>query len=208
MRVTKLAPALAKLVSDVRADHVMMRRYHATYNARMDGKAPVLRDLVEKIGFQVVAAYRVMRFFNDVDAGLAARVVSRVIRHAYGSDIHWDADFAPGVMVVHGMGMAISHAARVHEGALLFQHCTLGEGRNAETGEVGAPTVERDAVIGAGATLVGPITIGARSKIMPGCVVVQSVPPDSIVESPTPNVRPRVASSNGVRDANDARGGA
>ena len=43
----------------------------------------------------------------------------------------------------------------------------------------------------AGATVLGPITIGARTKIMPGCVVVRSVPPDSIVEAPPATVRPR-----------------
>jgi serine O-acetyltransferase len=191
MRASKLARAFAELVSEVRADHATMRRYHAAYNTRMDANAPAVRDLVEKIGFQIIAAYRLVRFLNRIDAGLGARIASRIIRHAYGSDIHWDAELAPGVMIVHGMGLAISHAARVGEGVILFQHCTLGEGRNPETGELGAPTVERDAVIGAGATLVGPITIGARSKIMPGCVVVQSVPQDSIVEVPRPVVRSR-----------------
>ena len=149
------------------------------------------RDAIEKVGFQLMAAYRLMRFFVGVDARLASRVTSRAIRHLYGSDIHWDADIAPGVMVVHGMGMAISNAARIEEGVLLFQHVTLGEGRHPDTREVGAPTVERDAVIGAGATILGPVTIGARTKIMPGCVIVRSVPPDSIVESPETTVRSR-----------------
>jgi serine O-acetyltransferase len=105
-------------------------------------------------------------------------------------------------MVVHGMGMAISHSARVGRDVLLFQHCTLGEGRHPDTNEVGAPTVEDGVVVGAGAVLLGPITIGKRSKIMPGCVVVRSVPPDSIVEMPTSIVKPRRKSANG-RQAKD-----
>jgi serine O-acetyltransferase len=180
----KVRAALATFVEGVRVDHATMCRVQAKYNGRSADKGSLSRDVVEKVGFQVMAAYRVMRFFAEIDASLASRVMSRAIRHVYGSDIHWSATLAPGVTVVHGMGMAISGAARIDEGVLLFQHCTLGEGRHPDTREVGAPTVEKEAVIGAGATILGPITIGARSKVMPGCVVVRSVPPDSIVESP------------------------
>ena len=74
---------------------------------------------------------------------------------------------------------------------VLYQNCTLGVGRHPDTKEVGGPTVEDNAVIGAGAVILGPITIGARSKVMPGCVVVRSVPPDSIVESPQARVQAR-----------------
>ena len=190
-RLARIRAAALALASGVRADHAAMQSFHSKYGGRTADRSALPRDLVEKIGFQLMAAYRVMRFFADVDAKLASRITSRVIRHAYGSDVHWDAEIAPGVMVVHGMGLAISHSARVEEGVLIFQHCTLGEGRHPDTQEVGAPVVEKGAVIGAGAVLVGPITIGARTKIMPGCVVVRSVPPDSLVESPAPVVRPR-----------------
>jgi serine O-acetyltransferase len=174
----------------VRADHAAMRSSQAKYKGRpLEGS--LTKDAVEKVGFQIMVAYRVMRFLVDVDVRLGSRILSRSMRHLYGSDVHWEAQFDPGVMLVHGMGMAISDGARVARGAILFQHCTLGEGRHPDTGAVGAPTVEEDVVVGAGATLIGPITIGARSKIMPGCVVVRSVPPDSIVESPAAVVRPR-----------------
>ncbi len=190
-RLAKLRAAAGALVSGVRADHDAVARFHGKYGARRHEPSPIAKDLVEKIGFQLVAAYRVMRFFREVDAKLPAQLASRAIRHLYGSDVHWEAEIAPGVMVVHGMGMAIGHAARIGRGVLIFQNCTLGEGRHPDTHEVGAPTVEEEAVIGAGATILGPITIGARSKIMPGCVVVRSVPPDSIVESPGATVRAR-----------------
>jgi hypothetical protein len=57
---------------------------------------------------------------------------------------------------------------------------------------VGRPTIEEDVHVGPGATLVGPITIGARSKIMAGAFVRVSVPPDSLVSSPDPVVGTRV----------------
>jgi serine O-acetyltransferase len=104
-------------------------------------------------------------------------------------------------MIVHGMGMAISHSARVGHDVVLFQNCTLGIGRHPDTKEVGGPTVEDSAVIGAGAVILGPITIGARSKVMPGCVVVRSVPPDSVVESTQVRVQPRIREVKRVHPA-------
>lgn len=139
----------------------------------------------------MMTACRVMRLFSDAGVPVAPKIVSRLIRHAYGADIHWDAALAPGVMIVHGMGIAVSHAARVGRGVVLFQNVTLGMGRHPETRESGGPTIEENVIVGPGATLLGPITVGARSKIMPGCVVVRSVPPDSLVEAATPAVNPR-----------------
>jgi serine O-acetyltransferase len=151
----------------------------------------MLRDTVQKIGFQMMAAYRFMRFCKEARVPLAPQAVSRVIRHLYGSDIHWEADFAPGVVLVHGMGLAISDEAKVKGGVILFQHVTLGTSADA-SGRSGAPTIEEDVHVGPGATLVGPITIGARSKIMAGAFVRESVPPDSLVSSPDPIVSTRV----------------
>lgn len=197
----RVTAAAGRLSRDVREDHAAMNLFNSKYDPRRRPPAPIAKDLIEKIGFQFIAACRVMRFFKDVDAALPARVTSRLIRHLYGSDVHWDAEIAPGIVVVHGMGMAISHQAAIGPKVLLFQGCTLGVGRHPDTGDVGAPTLEESVVVGAGAQVIGPITIGARSKIMPGCVVVRSVPPDSLVESPAPSVRARRA-----RGRSDAEG--
>jgi serine O-acetyltransferase len=86
------------------------------------------------------------------------------------------------------MGLAVSRAARVRSGVILFQHVTLGMGVDPETRALGAPTIERDVHVGAGSTLVGPITLGARSKITANCFVRASVPADSLVEAPPPTV--------------------
>jgi serine O-acetyltransferase len=95
-------------------------------------------------------------------------------------------------MIVHGMGLAISHAARVARGCILFQNVTLGMGIDPTTRRTGAPTLERNVHVGPGATLIGPITIGEGSKVMAGAVVTRSVPPGSVVETPPPEVRPRI----------------
>lgn len=193
MKWTRRLSLLPGLWVDVQADHQVMRQYEEKYGHHQPSSGSGASDLVQKIGFQLMAGYRLMRFLYDADLPLGAKVASRLLRHVYGSDIHWEAELAPGVMVVHGMGLAISHDAKVGQGSILFQHVTLGEGTHPVTRKLGAPTVEENVHIGPGATLIGPITIGAGSKIMAGAVVTESVPPGSLVESPAPRVTARRA---------------
>jgi serine O-acetyltransferase len=132
-----------------------------------------------------------MHFCAQARIPLAPKVVSRTIRHLYGSDVHWEAELEPGIVVVHGMGIAISRAAKVQRGVILFQNVTLGMGIDPSTRTSGAPTVERDVHIGPGSTLVGPITVGAGSKVTANCFVRATVPPQSLVEAPAPGVSVR-----------------
>lgn len=200
------------LVAAIREDHRMVRFYAEKYDDRLEtgdrrldagppvqgfsgaslgGALSLTGDAVKKIGFQLMIAYRVMRFFRAAGLGLAAQFMSRSMRHAFASDVHWDADFEPGVVIVHGFGLAISYAARVSHGCILFQNVTLGYGPDPETKEGGAPLLERNVHVGIGATLFGPIVVGEGSKIMAACVLNRSVPPRSIVECPTPVVGAR-----------------
>jgi serine acetyltransferase len=188
--------AFVEMIGAIREDHAHTRRSQAKYSGKVSAAEALPGDLIRKIGFQIMTSYRFMRFLTKAGVPVAPMVASRMIRHLYGSDIHWEADFAPGVMIVHGMGLAVSPAARVGAGVILNQNVTLGMGTHPETRAIGAPTLERNVHVGAGATLIGPITIGEGSRIMPGCLVVRSVPANSIVEAPTPVVRPRVRARN------------
>jgi len=182
--------ASAGLFAEIRADHAMLQRSQGKYGVDANPK-PLAAEAIQNIGLQILIAYRLMRALHRDGHGVAAKIMSRVIRHLYGSDIHWEADFAPGIVLVHGFGLAISKAARVGEGCILFHGVTLGMGRDGKTGETGAPVLEPHVHVGVGATLVGPITIGRESKIMAGCTVTESVPARSLVESPAPAIRAR-----------------
>ena len=70
----------------------------------------------------------------------------------------------------------------------MFVH---GMGRDGESGRNGAPVLEEGVQVGAGASVLGPITVGAYTKIMPNAVLTGSVPPKSLVETPAPAIRPR-----------------
>ena len=168
-----------------------MRRYEEKYGHAAASEGRLVPDVVQKVGLQIMAAYRLMRALHASGRTMAAKAVSRLIRHLYGSDIHWETELEPGVMLVHGMGLALSREARVGRGCILFQHVTLGMGIDPETRCSGAPVLERNVHVGPGATLIGPITVGEGSKIMAGAVVTRSVPAGSLVETPEPGIRPR-----------------
>ena len=184
--------AAARAFSDLRADQAVMAAYERKYGHRNPSTQNLASDVAQKIGLQMLAGVRLMRALREGGSLLGAKIVSRLIRHLYGADIHWDADLAPGLMIVHGMGLCLSHEARVGRGCILFQNVTLGLGIDPVTRETGAPTLEENVHVGAGATLVGPITVGAGSKIMAGAVLTTSVPRNSLVETPAPAVRPRI----------------
>jgi serine acetyltransferase len=180
----------------IAADHEMMRstrERYPTHGSSMQAGS-MLRDGVQKIGFQMLIAVRVMHWVRDRRIPLGGQLLSRLIRHLYGAEIHWEAAIAPGVSIVHGNGLVISHAATVGPGCILFQNVTLGESIDPVTREVGGPTLERDVHVGPGATLLGPITIGAGTKILANSVVDRSVPAGSIVRG-----APIVVTSRGER---------
>jgi len=181
------------MIAAINEDRAMLHHYDAKHapEREVHGDSGFARDVVTRIGFQMMVAYRAMRFLVDARVPLGPQLASRMIRHVYGSDIHWGAELEPGVVIVHGMGLALSSAARVRRGVILFQHVTLGMSIDPVTRENGAPLIERDVHVGAGSTIVGPITIGARSKVTANCFVHTSVPPDSLIEAPAPAVSAR-----------------
>jgi serine acetyltransferase len=180
------------LFSAIRADHNLVVRGDEKYGGKANVRASsLLVDCFRRIGFQMMVAYRVMRFFRAIHLTPLAMLSSRMIRHLYAAEIHWDAELAPGVALVHGVALVLSREARVGSGCILFQSVTLGVSIDPVTREVGGPTLEEDVHVGPGATLLGPITIGRGTKIMANAVVMTSVPAHSVVEVSTPTIRTR-----------------
>jgi serine acetyltransferase len=176
---------------DLRADHAAILASERKYSGRGGGGSWLLVDVVRRIGLQMMAAYRLMRACRALRLTPLAMILSRLIRHLYGAEIHWDAELAPGVVLVHGTALVLSREARVGSGCILFQSVTLGVSIDPVTRRVGGPTLGPDVHVGPGAALLGPITVGAGSKVMANAVLMVSVPPDSLVEVSAPTIRPR-----------------
>ncbi|HEU4403081.1 MAG TPA: serine O-acetyltransferase [Candidatus Polarisedimenticolia bacterium] len=107
------------------------------------------------------------------------RLVSHVGRLLTGIEIHPGARIGPGFFIDHGMGVVIGETAEVGTNVTLYHGVTLG-GTSWNKGKR-HPTLEDDVVVGAGAKVLGPIRIGARTRVGANAVVVKDVPPDSVV---------------------------
>ena len=189
-----------RFATSVRADHAAMRSTRERYPT--DGtsmhSAGLLSDAIRKVGFQMLIAVRVMRLVQDLHIPFGGPIVSRLIRHVYGAEIHWHATIADGVGFVHGVGIVISHGAVVGPGCVLSQNITLGESIDPFTRKVGAPMLGSNVHIGAGAVLLGPICVGNETKIMANAVLDRSVPPRSLVRIPAATIEARAASDSAV----------
>ena len=114
------------------------------------------------------------------------RIGSRIERGAEclagllsGVEIHPGATIGPGFFIDHGMGVVIGETAEIGANVTLYHGVTLG-GTSWNKGKR-HPTLEDDVVVGAGAKILGPITIGARTRVGANAVVVKNVPADSVV---------------------------
>ncbi len=96
-----------------------------------------------------------------------------------GIEIHPAAKIGRRFFIDHGMGVVIGETAEVGDNCTLYHSVTLG-GTSWEKGKR-HPTLDNDVVVGAGAKVLGPITIGAGSRIGSNAVVVKDVPPGSTV---------------------------
>jgi serine O-acetyltransferase len=130
-------------------------------------------------GVHAVLGYRVANWLWRHGRPLLARICSAATRWATGVDIHPAATLGPGLFIDHATGVVIGETAEVGAGVTIYHGVTLG-GTSLERGKR-HPTVGDGVTIGAGAKVLGPITIGRGSRIGANSVVVRTVPPDSVV---------------------------
>ena len=104
-----------------------------------------------------------------------ARLVSHLGRFFTGIEIHPGAEIGRRVFIDHGMGVVIGETAVIGDDCTLYHGVTLG-GTSWNKGKR-HPTLENKVVIGAGAKILGPITVGAEAKVGSNAVVVKDVPP-------------------------------
>jgi len=144
---------------------------------------PAARSVLEVIicypGVHALCGHRVSHWLWRHRARLPARALAELARLLTGVDIHPAAVLAPGVFIDHATGVVIGETAEVGADVTLYQGVTLG-GTSLEAGKR-HPTVGDRVIIGAGAQVLGPVTIGHDSQIGANAVVVRPVPPGSVV---------------------------
>ncbi|UCC85553.1 MAG: serine O-acetyltransferase [Anaerolineales bacterium] len=144
---------------------------------------PAARSVLEVLlcypGLHAVWGYRLGHWLWTHGAKLLARWISHIVRGLTGIEIHPGAKIGPGLFIDHGMGVVIGETSEIGEGVTLYHGVTLG-GTSLEKVKR-HPTLEDRVVVGAGAKILGAITIGECSRIGANAVVVKPVPPNSVV---------------------------
>ena len=109
-----------------------------------------------------------------------ARFIAMVSRWLTGIEIHPGATLGHGVFIDHGMGVVIGETTEIGDHCTIYQGVTLG-GTSLVKGSKRHPTLESRVVVGAGAKVLGPFTVGEGAKIGSNAVVVKAVPPGATV---------------------------
>lgn len=130
-------------------------------------------------GLHAIIYHRIAHFFYRIRLELLARLISQFARHITGIEIHPGAKIGRGLFIDHGMGVVIGETTIIGDDVTLYQGVTLGG-----TGKQRAkrhPTLGNNVVVGAGAKILGNITIGDNSYIGANAVVIKDVPANSTI---------------------------
>lgn len=117
--------------------------------------------------------YRIGHFLYLKHWYCLARIVSNHAKRKTGIEIHPGAILGKGVFIDHGGGVVIGETAVAEEEVVIYQNVTLG-GTGKEKGKR-HPTIKKGAMIGAGAKILGNITIGEKAKIGANAVILKDV---------------------------------
>ena len=142
-------------------------------------------------GLHAIWAHRATHALWQRGWRFPARAISQVTRWLTGIEIHPGATIGRRFFIDHGMGVVVGETAEVGDDVMLYHGVTLG-GRTRDAGKR-HPTLEDGVLVGAGAKILGPITIGARSAVGANAVVTRDAPEDSVLVGVPAKPRPRVA---------------
>jgi len=148
-------------------------------------KDPAARNRLEIAltypGVHALWGHRISHFLWRINLKLIARIHSNLLRSATGIEIHPAAKIGRRFFIDHGMGVVIGATAVVGDDVMIYHDVTLG----AKSGGSGKrhPTIGNNVVIGAGARVIGDISIGEGVKISANMVVTRSVPARTSVDS-------------------------
>ncbi len=145
------------------------------------GRDPAARNPVEIFllysGLHAVANHRIAHMFYKCRMFFIARLISQISRAITGIEIHPGAKIGKGFFIDHGMGVVIGETTVIGDNCTIYQNVTLG-GTGKDKGKR-HPTIGDNVMIGSGAKVLGPFTVGSNSKIAANAVVLSEVPENS-----------------------------
>jgi serine O-acetyltransferase len=155
-------------------------------------KDPAARSMAQVLflypGFHALVGYKISHWLYRHKRYFLARLVSQWCRGFTGIEIHPAATVGRHLFIDHGTGVVIGETAEIGNNVTLYHGVTLG-GTGKQAGKR-HPTIEDNVLLGAGVKALGPITIGAGSRVGANSTVLNDVPPGSTaVGSPAVVVR-------------------
>ena len=153
----------------------------------------ILEVLTSYPGIKAILLHRIAHFFWRIGMPFVPRYLSEITREITGIEIHPGAKIGKDFFIDHGSGVVIGETAEIGDNVTIYQGVVLG---GTTTDPVKRhPTLGNNIVVGTGAKLLGPISIGDNVKIGANSVVVRDVPPNSVVVG----VPGRIISRNGEK---------
>ena len=174
----------------------LFRTLKSDLNAVLE-RDPAARNRAEVFflysGFKAVRSHRKANWFYRHNLKFIARWISQRSRHKTGIEIHPGATIGKGLFIDHGMGVVIGETTVIGDNCTIYQNVTLG-GTGKDTGKR-HPTLGNNVLVGSGAKVLGPFTVGDNARIAAGAVVLREVPANATAVG----VPARVVKVNGIR---------
>ena len=137
-------------------------------------------------GVKAMFMHRIANFFAIAKFDLIARIISQFSRFMTGIEIHPKARIGKNLFIDHGMGVVIGETSDIGDNVTIYHMVTLGGispsiNSNDQREVKRHPTLQDNVVVGSGAQVLGPITIGKNAKIGANAVVTKNVPENGIM---------------------------
>ena len=176
----------------------MLKSYLENIKSEIDAvmeRDPAARSRLEVAllysGFKAVRSYRRANWFYRHNMKFIARAISQRARHKTGVEIHPGATIGKGLFIDHGMGVVIGETTVIGDNCTIYQNVTLG---GKHTGKR-HPTLGDNVMVGSGAKVLGPFTVGSGARVAAGAVVLDAVPENATAVG----VPARVVRVNGMK---------
>ena len=124
-------------------------------------------------GLHAICLHRIANLFWIIKLNFIAKMIAYISRMITGIEIHPAAKIGKNLFIDHGLGVVIGETSIIGNNVLIYHGVTLG-GTSLKKGKR-HPTIDDDAIIGAGAKILGPITVGKQSRVGANAVVTRNV---------------------------------
>ena len=182
--------AISKLIQF----HKIMNEFLESIIKRDPAAKSKLSVILTYPGAKAVFFHKIANFFAIAKFHLIARIISQFSRFLTGIEIHPKANIGKNLFIDHGMGVVIGETSEIGDNVTIYHMATLGgispsinsnEQRNIKR----HPTLKDNVVVGSGAQILGPVTVGKNAKIGANAVVTKDVPDNAVmVGIPAKNV--------------------